>query len=155
MAGGSVFVKEIVRVPGLEETAEFGYSQCVRAGPLVFIAGQCGLNERHEVVSSDFLEQARTALDRVHAAVRAAGGTLGDIVAMTVFLTDTSLGRIFTALRREYLGGDFPASALIGVHSLMPTGAMIEIQAIAVLGASGQPNPTGGPNDCGRRGFRP
>lgn len=149
MTGESAFVKQIIRVPGLEETAEFGYSQCVRAGSLVFIAGQCGLNERHEVVSSDFLEQARTALDRVHAAVRAAGGTLGDIVAMTVFLTDTSLGRIFTALRREYFGGGFPASALIGVHSLMPAGAMIEIQAIAVLGASVPPDPISGTDGSG------
>ncbi len=48
---------------------------------------------------------------------------------MTVFITDTRLGRQFTSLRREFFGSDFPASALICVHSLMPVGALIEIQA--------------------------
>ena len=52
-------IKEIVPVPELEDSAQFGYSQCVRAGNLVFLAGQCGLGDDHEIVSSDFAEQAQ------------------------------------------------------------------------------------------------
>lgn len=125
--------KEIVPVAALEDATRYGYSQCVRVGPLVYIAGQCGLGLDHEIVSPEFEPQARAALDRVRAAVEAAGGTLDDIVAMTVFITDTSLGRVFTSLRREYFRERFPTSALIGVSSLMVNGAMIEIQATAVL----------------------
>lgn len=125
--------KTIVPVASLEDSERFGYSQCVKVGPFVYIAGQCGLGTDHEVVSDDFAEQARAALDRVRAAVEAAGGTIDDIVTMTVFITDTSLGRVFTSLRREYFSGGYPASALIGVEKLMPRGAMIEIQATAVL----------------------
>jgi enamine deaminase RidA (YjgF/YER057c/UK114 family) len=140
--------KEIVAVPGLGPSAQFGYSQCVRVGRTVYLAGQCGLGEGHEVVSPEFEPQARRALERVQLAVEAAGGTLDDIVTMTVFITDTRFGRVFTGLRRELFGTDFPASALVGVSALMPLGALIEIQAVAVLGSGsrdGQPRSTDNP----------
>ncbi|MFI6294741.1 RidA family protein [Nonomuraea sp. NPDC050790] len=127
--------KEIVPVPALEDSTPFAYSQCVKVGPTLYLAGQCGLGDDHEVVSPDFADQARRALDRVRLAVEAAGGVLDDIVTMTVFLTDTRMGRVFTGLRKEYFGDRFPASALVGVSSLMPLNAMIEIQAVAVLGS--------------------
>lgn len=125
--------KEVISVPALEDATPYGYSQCVRVGQLVFIAGQCGLGTDHEIVSPEFEPQARAALDRVQRAVEAAGGTLSDIVAMTVFITDTRFGRIFTSMRKDYFGTDLPTSALIGVSNLMIPGAMIEVQAIAVL----------------------
>lgn len=125
--------KQVVAVPALEDATRYGYSQCVRVGPFVYIAGQCGLGPDHEIVSTDFGEQARAALDRVRAAVEAAGGGLDDIVTMTVFITDTRLGRVFTSMRHDYFGDRFPASALIGVSALMVPGALIEIQATAVL----------------------
>lgn len=126
--------KEIVDVPELEDTSEYGYSQCVRVGPYVHVAGQCGLNSDHAIVSAEFEPQARAALQRVRAAVQAAGGTIDDIVSMTVFVTDVRFGRVFTGIRREFFGERFPSSALIGVAALMPPGAMIEIQATAVVG---------------------
>lgn len=107
--------KQIVAVRTLEDASAFGYSQCVK------------------VVSLEFEPQARAALERVRAAVEAAGGTLSDIVAMTVFITDTRFGRVFTSLRREYFGQDFPTSAVIGVSTLMVPQAMIEVQATAIL----------------------
>ena len=125
--------KQVVDVPDLEDPAAFGYSQCVRVGPFVYIAGQCGLGPDHEVVSLEFEPQARAALERVRSAVEAAGGSLADIVAMTVFITDTRFGRVFTSLRREYFAQEFPTSALVGVSALMVPQAMIEIQATAVI----------------------
>ncbi|PYR93635.1 MAG: hypothetical protein DMG19_01355 [Acidobacteria bacterium] len=56
-----------------------------------------------------------------------------DIVTMTVFITDVRLGPEFLRIRKEILGRDFPASALIGVSRLMPVDGLLEIQAIAVL----------------------
>ncbi len=129
--------KRIVGVPELEDTTEYGYSQCVQAGSLLFVAGQCGLGPDHDIVSPEFEPQARAALERVRHAVEAAGGELRDVVSMTVFITDIRMGRVFTSLRREVFGRDFPASALIGVSSLMVPGALVEVQATAVLG-SGQ-----------------
>ena len=126
-------MKRIVPVDGLIDASRFGFSHCVVSGNQVFIAGQCGHGEGG-AIPDDFAEQCRLTLEAVRLAVEAAGGTLDDIVAMTVFITNTSLGRVFTSLRREYFGERFPTSALIGVSSLMVTGAMIEIQAMAVLG---------------------
>ena len=125
--------KQAVSVDALEDATAFGYSQCVRVGPMVYVAGQCGLGTDHDVVSMEFEPQARAALDRVRTAIEAAGGGLDDVVAMTVFITDTRFGRVFTSLRREYFSQPYPTSALIGVSSLMVPGAMIEIQATAVI----------------------
>jgi 2-iminobutanoate/2-iminopropanoate deaminase len=128
--------KRIVQVPELEDATEYGYSQCVQVGSLLFVAGQCGLGTDHDIVSPEFEPQARAALERVRHAVESAGGELTDVVSMTVFITDIRLGRVFTTLRRELFGRDYPASALVGVTSLMVPGALVEVQATAVLGSS-------------------
>ena len=52
---------------------------------------------------------------------------------MTVFITDTRFGRVFTSLRREYFAQEFPTSARVGVSALMVPQAMIAIQATAVI----------------------
>ena len=65
--------------------------------------------------------------------VEAAGGTLADIVTMTVFITDIRFGDRFTEMRRDYFT-NYPGSALIGVESLARPEMMLEIQAIAVIG---------------------
>lgn len=125
--------KDHVPVASLEDPSRYGYSQCVRVGNTVYIAGQCGIGTDHEVVSAEFEPQARASIERVKAAVEAAGGSLDDIVAMTVFITDVRFGRVFTSMRCDYFTRPYPTSALIGVSQLMPPGAMIEIQATAVL----------------------
>jgi enamine deaminase RidA (YjgF/YER057c/UK114 family) len=127
--------KEIVSVPGLEDPRKLGYSQCVRVGDLVFVAGQCGQAPDEELVSLDFEPQARRALERVQAAVEAAGGSIHDIVSMTIFITDARFGPIFSEMRRDFFGDRHPACALIVVSALMPLGALVEVQALAMLGA--------------------
>jgi enamine deaminase RidA (YjgF/YER057c/UK114 family) len=91
------------------------------------------MTHERTLVSCEFEPQARAALGRVATVIEAKGGTLKDLVAMTVFVTDIRYGPIFTAIRREVLGSDFPTSACIGVSALMTPGAKIEIQAIAVV----------------------
>ena len=71
----------------------------------------------------------------VKAILAAAGGTLDNLVTMTVFITDIRYGDEFVRLRGEILRRDFPASALIGVSQLANPEALVEIQAIAVLDA--------------------
>ena len=65
--------------------------------------------------------------------LEAAGGSLDNLVTMTVFITDMRFGDEFVRLRGEILQRDFPASALIGVSQLANPDALIEIQAIAAL----------------------
>ena len=67
--------------------------------------------------------------------LKAQGGSLKDMVTMTVFITDTRLGDRFVAIRKEIFKECFPASALITVTGLAVPGLMVEVQGIAVIGA--------------------
>lgn len=122
----------IVATPDLGDPSRFGYSNCVRAGNLVFLAGQCAIDDNYRS-QGDFAAQSREVLERVIGAVEAAGGTKDDIVTMTVYMLDVRKGEIFTKIRKEMFGRDFPASTVIGVAQLMPPDALVEVQAMAVL----------------------
>jgi enamine deaminase RidA (YjgF/YER057c/UK114 family) len=125
--------KQVIPVETLPDPSAFGYSHVVRYGDTVAVAGQCGTDDSGRVVPGGIEPQTRRAFERLELALTAAGGTLADIVTMTVFITDIRDGRDFTRIRAEYLGSDFPASALIGCSALMPAGAVVEIQATAFI----------------------
>jgi enamine deaminase RidA (YjgF/YER057c/UK114 family) len=67
--------------------------------------------------------------------LRQAGASLQDLVTMTVFISDSRHGTRFTEIRREILKDRFPASALITCAGFARPEMMVEIQAIAVIGA--------------------
>lgn len=124
--------ERIVPTPELGQPEQFGYSNVVKAGNLVFLAGQCAIDADYNS-TGDFAEQSREVLERVIQAVEAAGGTKDDIVSMTVYMLDVRKGRIFTEIRKEIFGRDFPASTVVGVAQLMPPDALVEVTAMAVL----------------------
>jgi enamine deaminase RidA (YjgF/YER057c/UK114 family) len=115
-----------------------GYSNGVLAeGRFLAISGQIGWNERNELVSENFAEQARQALSNVMAVVRAAGGDAEHLIRLTWYVTDKSeyrecLRELGTAYR-EIVGAHYPAMALVAVAALLETGAKVEIEATAVL----------------------
>lgn len=84
--------------------------------------------------SPDFEKQVREIFASLDQTLKAQGGSLKDMVTMTVFITDARLGDRFVQLRKEILKECFPASALITVSGLAVPGLMIEIQGIAVIG---------------------
>lgn len=122
----------IVPTPELGKPEQFGYSNVVKVGNLVFLAGQCAIDEDYNS-TGDFAAQSREVLERVVHGVEAAGGRKDDIVTMTVYMLDVRKGRIFTEIRKEMFGRDFPASTVVGVAQLMPPDALVEVTAMAVL----------------------
>ncbi len=118
-----------------------GYANGVLAeGRYLAIAGQIGWNERNELVAGGFLAQARQALTNVLAVLRAAGGGPADLVRLTWYVTDKeayrrNLGELGVAYR-EIVGAHYPAMALVQVAGLLEEGALIEIEATAVLPSS-------------------
>lgn len=119
-------------------TRPSGYANGVVAeGRYLAVSGQIGWNEHNELVSEDFLEQARQALRNVVAVVRAAGGAPEHIVRLTWYVTDKNAYR--AALRglgaayREIVGEHYPAMALVQVADLLEEGAKVEIEATAIL----------------------
>jgi 2-iminobutanoate/2-iminopropanoate deaminase len=97
------------------------------------LAGQTGTDAQPQAGMSRFEAQTRRVFERMQLVLQAAGGSLDNLVTMTVFITDIRFGDEFVRLRGEILKRDFPASALIGVSQLANTEALLEVQAIAAL----------------------
>jgi 2-iminobutanoate/2-iminopropanoate deaminase len=122
-----------IRVPGLMDPDPFAYSQCVVAGPLVFVAGQMGVDELGSVVAPDFAGQLTQTFRNIERALHAVGSDLDHVVSMTTFLTDMRYAADLVRIRAEVFGGAPPAGALVGVDQLAWPELSVEIQAVAVL----------------------
>jgi enamine deaminase RidA (YjgF/YER057c/UK114 family) len=119
------------------ETAQArAYSQAVitEGGRIVWLAGQVGAADASgRSLGGDFDGQVREVFLRLRQTLEEAGGTLDDMVTMTVFITDARLGDRFTQLRKEIFGDNFPASALITVAGLARPELLVEVQGVAVI----------------------
>ena|SRR3990172_3930478 len=105
-------------------------------GTLVFVAGHAGFeDDGGKSLAGDFEAQTRQTFQNLEATLKQAGASLKDLVTMTVFIIDSRHGAKFTELRREILKEKFPASALITCAGFARPEMMVEIQAIAVIGA--------------------
>jgi len=109
------------------------YSQAIDANGLVFLSGQIPLDPATmEVVDGNFEARARRVFDNLAAVANAAGGTLDDVVKLTVFLTDLGNFATVNAVMEDYFSEPFPARAAVGVASL-PKGVDVEADAILFL----------------------
>jgi 2-iminobutanoate/2-iminopropanoate deaminase len=126
--------KQIVKPADLPDPgARRAYSHGVRVGNLLFLAGQTGQDAEPRPGVGRFEAQTRRVFERMRLILEAAGGSLDNLVTMTVFVTDMRYGDEFVRLRGEILQRDFPASALIGISQLAAQDALLEIQAVAAL----------------------
>lgn len=104
-------------------------------GRMVFIAGQTASDPQGNVVGvGDVRAQTRYIIEKIKRAVEAAGGTINDVVAMSVFTTDVRYHRDINEVRREVLGSNFPTSTMVQVVALARPELLLEINATAVIG---------------------
>ncbi|HLU15578.1 MAG TPA: Rid family detoxifying hydrolase [Burkholderiaceae bacterium] len=111
------------------------YSQAVAAkqGRTIYISGQLGLEpDTGELVSENFEGQVRQAFANLKAVIEAAGGSLDNIVKLTLFLTDLSKFASANAIMADVIPQPYPARSTIGVASL-PKGGQFEVEAIIVV----------------------
>jgi reactive intermediate/imine deaminase len=109
------------------------YSQAIRTGNTVYLSGQIPLDpERMELVEGGPREQIRQVLANLTAVAEAAGGSLANVVRLTVYLTDLADFPIVNELMAEHFSAPYPARAAIGVAAL-PKNATVEMDAILVL----------------------
>jgi len=109
-------------------------------GRLLFVAGQAGWETDAAGDPPGFVAQFGRALDKVMAVVREAGGSATDVGRVTIYVTDLAayqanrkaLGEAW----RARLGKHYPAVAMLEVKGLVDRGAVVEIEATAVLGGS-------------------
>ena len=108
------------------------YSQAIKAGDFVFVAGQGPVDPQGNIVEGDVREQTRYTLNNIKNILEAAGATIHDVVRCGVFLTDMANFQAMNEVYRDFFGPDSPpARTTVGVA--MPR-IQVEIDAIAYIG---------------------
>jgi len=109
------------------------YSQAIRAGDLVFVSGQLALRPDHaEMVSEAIGEQTEQVFANLRAILEEAGSGLDRLVKTTVYLTDLGDFAGMNEVYAKHVGDEPPARATIEVSAL-PSGAKVEIEAVALI----------------------
>ena len=109
------------------------YSQAVRVGDTVYLSGQIPLDpQTMELVEGDIGARARRVFDNLAAVMQEAGGSLSDIVKLTIYLVDLEQFGQVNEVMAEYFDSPFPSRATVAVAAL-PKGAPIEVEAVAHL----------------------
>jgi len=108
------------------------YSQAVKAGGLVFVSGQIGMDPSSgKMVESGIKGETKQVLENLKAILEAAGSSLGEVVKTTVFIVDMNDFAEMNAIYSQYFTKDLPARATVEVSTLAK-GAKVEIEAIAI-----------------------
>ncbi len=108
------------------------YSHGWRVSNTVYLAGALG-TESDGSLAPDVRVQTRRAFEKLATVMHEAGGTLTDIVKLTVFITDMRLRDGYGEVRAQFFPHDPPASTLVQVVALADPAALIEIKGVVVL----------------------
>jgi reactive intermediate/imine deaminase len=108
------------------------YSQAVRVGFTVYLAGQIGLDPASMQLVDGIDAQIVRVFDNMQAVAKAAGGSLADVVKINVYLTDLGTFARFNEIMAGYFTQPYPARAVVGVAAL-PRGALVEADAVMEL----------------------
>jgi 2-iminobutanoate/2-iminopropanoate deaminase len=109
------------------------YSQAIRSGSLLFLAGQIPLDPATgKLVGGSIEDETERVLDNLRAVLSAAGATLDNVVKTTVYLTHMSDFAAFNQVYARHFTKDPPARTTVAVAAL-PLGARVEVEAIAAL----------------------
>ena len=127
-------LKKTIVEPSWE--AKYSYSPAVmtEGGKTIWLAGHVGfVDDAGASLAGNFDAQTRQAFKNLEKTLRSAGGTLKDIVWMTVSVSDGLYSQRFTDIRKDIYGKEFPASTLLTAAAFAIPEIMVEITAIAVV----------------------
>ena len=127
-------MSSIVRAvsPQVNEPQPGTWSNCLVTGGIAYVAGMTASGGD----LSDEYTQSKSIFSKIKHLIEAAGGTMADIVTVTIFVTDISQREKVWQARREFFAGNFPCSTLVQVAALANPSLKVEINAIAHIGAS-------------------
>jgi 2-iminobutanoate/2-iminopropanoate deaminase len=119
-----------------QKSRAFSPGVITEGGKIVWLAGQTATrDEAGADISGNFEAQVRTIFSLIDKTLKKAGGSLANLVTMTVFINDPRHGDRFVEMRGGFFpDGNYPASALITVSHFARPGMLIEIQGIGVIG---------------------
>lgn len=114
------------------------FSQCLVVGDRVFLSGMTAAGpDGRPVGGASMAEQSRACLRKVAALLDAAGASLADVVKLTIYTTDIARRAEIGAVRRELFREPYPCSTLVQITALAGPELLVEIDAEAIIGASG------------------
>ncbi|HEV2284507.1 MAG TPA: Rid family hydrolase [Steroidobacteraceae bacterium] len=111
------------------------FSDAVRSGDTLYVAGHLGLDPKTGVAATDPATEAHLMMEAVKQTLARAGYTMDDLLSVTVYCTDLTLYDTFNSVYAGYFHGHPPARAFIGVAKLV-RGARFELQGTAVRSGS-------------------
>lgn len=110
------------------------YSQAICIDGWLYISGQIPIDPlTGDIIEGDLKTKTKRVLENIRAIIESAGGSLGDVVKVTVYLRDINLFRDFNQVYSDYFVDNFPARSVVEVSNL-PRNADIEIDVIAYIG---------------------
>ena len=115
--------------PSVPEPPPRTWSNCLVVNGVAYLAGMTSPGD-------DEYAQAKGIFTKIRLFVEAAGGTMADILKVTIFVTDITQREKVWQARREFFTGNFPASTLVQVAALATPALKVEIEAVAHIGAS-------------------
>lgn len=118
-----------------KQALERGYpfSEAVRAGDFLFLAGQLGDDKaKGAVVPGGIVPEARQTLAHIKNVLERNGSSLADVVKCTVFLADVSEWGAFNNVYKEFFSQPYPARSALGANGLA-LGARVEVECIAYV----------------------
>ena len=127
-------MKEVVRTETAPAPFQGApYSQAIKGNGLVFVSGQLALKPDHaEIVGDTIAEQTEQVLTNLRAILEAAGSGLDRLVKTTVFLQNLDDFNGMNEVYKQHVGEQPPARSTVEIAKL-PSGALVEIEAIAVV----------------------
>jgi len=120
-----------VRLSSRDAKDDRPFSDAVRVGNTLYLAGRIGLDAKTGKPPADAAAEVRTVLDQIKAVLAQEGMTMDDLVTVQVFCPDLSLYATFNDVYRGYFTKGYPARAFIGSGPLL-AGGRFEVQGIAI-----------------------
>jgi 2-iminobutanoate/2-iminopropanoate deaminase len=121
-------------LPPQNPQRSYGAGVVTKGGRTVWLAGMGGTMTADNKKITDFAEQTRQAFRNIDAVLKRAGGSLDNLVAMTVMIRNQADGDTFVKVRSEFFKKNFPASMLITAKDFANSDILVEIQSVAVIG---------------------
>ena len=120
--------------PEVAEAAPKLWSNCLQVDDTLYLSGLTSrANDGTTILGETAYEQATVIFGKMKHLIEAAGGTIDDVVTMTIYVTDIRENKEIWKARAEFFSGDFPACALVEVTGLANPEIKLEIQSQARL----------------------
>jgi len=127
---------ERITSPEVAEPPPGRWSNALRVGDLLFVSGMVSrAPDGIAIQGSNEYKQAKIIFGKIRHLVEAAGGAMSDVAKMTIYVVNIKQNTEVWRARQEFFTGDFPCSTLVEVRSLAAPEILVEIEAIACIGA--------------------